>query len=312
MGLFEKKRCRDYYIWVDQFDESNPKTWKDVDINKAPMKDVYKKFKLEPNTIDFLGHAVALHTSDEYLDKPAIDTVKKCVLYQESMGKYGDSPFLYPVYGLGGLPESFSRLCAIHGGTYMLNTEVNEILFDGDKVSGVRCGEETARAPLIICDPSYVKEMGKTKVTGQVIRVICIMDHPLPNTGDSQSVQIILPQKQLKRNSDIYITMVSHAHAVCAEGLYIAIISTTVETENPEAEIEPALALLGDVLEKFVKVSDIHEPINNQQTENLYITKSYDATSHFQTSSLDVLEIYEKITGTKLDLNIQPDPDDDY
>ena len=50
-----------------------------------------------------------------------METIKKMSLYLESVGKYGDSPFLYPVYGLGGIPESFSRLCAIHGGTYMLN-----------------------------------------------------------------------------------------------------------------------------------------------------------------------------------------------
>ena len=51
-------------------------------------------------------------------------------LYLDSIGRYGDSPFLYPIYGLGGLPEAFSRLCAIHGGTYMLNTQVDEILKD--------------------------------------------------------------------------------------------------------------------------------------------------------------------------------------
>ena len=74
----------------------------------------------------------------------------------ESLGKYGDSPFLYPVYGLGGLPESFSRLCAIHGGTYMLNTKVDEILFNGDKVCGIKSGGESAKAPIVICDPTYV------------------------------------------------------------------------------------------------------------------------------------------------------------
>lgn len=40
---------------------------------------------------------------------------------------------------------------------------------------------------------------------------------------------------------DIYITMVSSAHAVCANGLRIAIISTTVETNDPENEIQPAI-----------------------------------------------------------------------
>jgi RAB protein geranylgeranyltransferase component A len=31
------------------------------------MIDVLKKFKLEENTIDFLGHAVALYRDDDYL-----------------------------------------------------------------------------------------------------------------------------------------------------------------------------------------------------------------------------------------------------
>lgn len=78
-------------------------------------------------------------------------------LYTESIGRYGDSPFLYPIYGLGGLPEAFSRLCAIHGGTYMLNTKVDEVTFGEDgKVTGIKVGNETATAPLVICDPSYV------------------------------------------------------------------------------------------------------------------------------------------------------------
>ena len=166
---------------------------------KQPMRDVFKKYSLEDNTIDFLGHAVALYRDDDYMEQPAIDCLKKTMLYMESLGKYGDSPFLYPVYGLGGLPESFSRLCAIHGGTYMLNTKVDEILFENGKVCGIRSGEEQARAPLIICDPSYVRDLKKTREAGKIIRAICILDHPIPNTNDSASCQIILPQKQLGR-----------------------------------------------------------------------------------------------------------------
>ena len=104
--------------------------------------------------------------------------------------------------------------------------------------------------------------------------------------------------------------MVSSGHAVCGRGLYIAIISTTVETEQPEQEIQPALELLGPLLEMFVNVSDLHEPTNNAAAESLYITKSYDATSHFESSSRDVLAIYETITGETLDLTIQP-PDEE-
>jgi Rab GDP dissociation inhibitor len=56
---------------------------------------------------------------------PAIKVIDKIKLYMDSMGRYGDSPFIYPIYGLGGIPEGFSRISAVNGGTFMLNTDVN-------------------------------------------------------------------------------------------------------------------------------------------------------------------------------------------
>ena len=44
---------------------------------------------------------------------------------------------------------------------------------------------------------------------------------------------------------------------------YIALVSTTVETSNPEAEIRPGLALLEPIYQKFVSVSDIYEPVED-------------------------------------------------
>lgn len=41
------------------------------------MSDVFAKFSLEENTIDFMGHAVALNHSDTYLYEPAINTIPK-------------------------------------------------------------------------------------------------------------------------------------------------------------------------------------------------------------------------------------------
>ena len=144
MGLFEKKRVIGLYNFLDSCESENPDSWKKLkmDIKTEPMSKVFKHFNLEAQTIDFMGHAVALYTNDNYLDEPALPTIEKMQLYLESTGRYGDSPFLYPIYGLGGLPEAFSRLCAIHGGTYMLNTPVDEILFGEDgKVTGIKSGD---------------------------------------------------------------------------------------------------------------------------------------------------------------------------
>ena len=120
-------------------------------------------------------------------------------MYVQSTGRYGQSPFLYPIYGLGGLPEAFSRLCAIHGGTYMLNTEVEDVTFGDDgKVNGIKSGDNIATAPIVICDPSYVKD-AHLKPVSRVIRATCILDHPIPDTNDATSTQIIIPAKQTGR-----------------------------------------------------------------------------------------------------------------
>jgi len=63
----------------------------------------------------------------------------------------------------------------------------------------------------------------------------------------------------------------------------------------------------------FVSVSTIHEPVSDDVSQSgLWITSSYDATSHFESASEEILQMYEKIVGEKLDLNIEPEDDEDY
>lgn len=63
------------------------------------------------------------------------------------------------------------------------------------QVVGVRSGDEVAQCKQVFCDPTYVPD--RVKKVGQVIRCICLMDHPIPNTADALSTQIIIPQKQV-------------------------------------------------------------------------------------------------------------------
>jgi Rab GDP dissociation inhibitor len=51
--------------------------------------------------------------------------------------------------------------------------------------------------------------------------------------------------------------------------------------------------------------------LEDGKSSNLWVTRSYDPSSHFEVASNEILEIYEKIVGEKLDLNIEPDEDED-
>uniref|UniRef100_A0A8C3G5D8 Rab GDP dissociation inhibitor n=1 Tax=Cyclopterus lumpus TaxID=8103 RepID=A0A8C3G5D8_CYCLU len=299
MGMFEKRRFRKFLVFVANFDENDPKTFEGVDPKITTMRDVYKKFDLGQDVIDFTGHALALYRTDDYLDVPCLETINRIKLYSESLARYGKSPYLYPLYGLGELPQGFARLSAIYGGTYMLNKPVDEIVMEDGHVIGVKSEGEVARCKQLICDPSYITD--RVRKAGQVIRVICVLSHPIKNTNDSNSCQIIIPQNQVNRNSDIYVCMISYAHNVAAQGKYIAIISTTVETSEPEAEIEPALELLEPIDQKFVAISDLYEPTDDGTDSQVFASRSYDATTHFETTCNDIKDIYKRMTGSDFD-----------
>ncbi|RDD43823.1 Rab GDP dissociation inhibitor beta [Trichoplax sp. H2] len=299
MGIFEKRRFRNFLIWAQSLNFQDPKTFQGVDPEKTTMTEVYKKFGLDSNTAAFTGHAIALYLDDGYLEKPCADAIKRIKLYYDSLSSYGKSPYLYPLYGLGEFPQGFARLSAVYGGTYMLDKPVEELVMENGAVVGVKSEGEVAKAKCVICDPSYCSD--KVKKVGQVVRAICILKHPVAKAGNSSSFQTIIPANQTDRKSDIYVCLLSNLNQVSAKDFYLGSVSTLVETNNPEAELKIGLDLLSPIEHKFISVKDIFEPTDDGKASKIFISKSYDATSHFETTCDDIVDMYFRITGSKFD-----------
>ncbi|KAH6690367.1 GDP dissociation inhibitor [Plectosphaerella plurivora] len=309
MGIFEKRRMKSFIEWVGTFNPKDPATHKGLDLNSATMKEFYDKFSLETGTRDFIGHAMALYTDDEYLNKPgaAPEALNRIRLYGNSVARYGKSPYIYPLYGLGELPQGFARLSAIYGGTYMLNTNIDEVLYEDGKVSGIKATmtgvdemKFETKAKTILADPSYFPN--KVKPVGQVLRAICILKHPLTGTNDADSAQIIIPQSQVGRKNDIYVACVSSAHNVCPKGYWVAIVSTIAETTaNHHLELQPGLDRLGKIEEQFMGPPiPIYEPLDDGTADHVFVSKSYDASSHFESTTDNVRNIYQRVAGEPL------------
>lgn len=300
MGFFEKRRMRNFLQFIADYKEEEPATHHSVDLDKTTMTELYYKYGLQHGTQEFIGHAMALYTNDNYLTKPVRETYDRIMLYVSSMARYGKSPYIYPLYGLGELPQGFARLSAIYGGTFMLDTPIEEFYWEDDKsFAGVKTKEGVAKAPIVIADPTYFPD--KVQSTGQkVIRAICILDHPIEHTHDADSAQIILPQKEVGRKNDIYIAVISSAHCICAKGYYVAIISTIIETDKPHLELEPAFKVLGPTKDVLMGIAELYEPKEDGSKDHIYISRSYDASSHFETTTDNVKDLYRRVTGHDL------------
>ena len=315
-SLKEKNHMRKILSYISKFEE-DPGSF---DLNVVTMRELYRHFKIGDEVADFMGHAMALWLDDDYLDRPALETCRRIHNYCYSVACFETSPYVYPLYGLGELPQAFARLSAIWGGTYMLRTPIDEILYNDDgTVKGIRSGDECAYCKWLIMDPTYFPDM--STVEGTVSRGIFILDGPIEecvkqlkskNGKIPTSAQIIINAKQASRKSDVYVTTQGSGHKVTPSSLVkpfcIGFVSATGEKDGPEKDLELGIEILkrAGIREQFIFRQDVQVPKPGYTAKNIFISKGYDATSHFETTVRDVLDMYKMITGKDIDLKAPP------
>jgi Rab GDP dissociation inhibitor len=54
---------------------------------------------------------------------------------------------------------------------------------------------------------------------------------------------------------------------------------------------------------RFVSVLDLFEPIDDGKKDNVFVTRSYDATSHFETVVDDLKDVYKRFSGEELSVD---------
>lgn len=79
MGFFEKRKFRNFLIFLQNYEKDKPSTWmRGKSLDQVSTKQLYEEYGLDNNTQAFTGHAMALHTDDDYLNQPAAATAEVC------------------------------------------------------------------------------------------------------------------------------------------------------------------------------------------------------------------------------------------
>lgn len=75
------------------------------DIENKTFLEYLKSKKLTSNLIHYVLYAIAGGTESMSCSAG----IKKCKMFLTSLGKYGNTPFLWSMYGCGELPQCFCR-----------------------------------------------------------------------------------------------------------------------------------------------------------------------------------------------------------
>lgn len=81
-----------------------------LDWNDKTFKEYLVHKGLTPNLVHYVLYAIAGGNNS----MPCLEGVKECKKFLMSLGRYGNSPFLWPMYGSGELPQCFCRYVKEH------------------------------------------------------------------------------------------------------------------------------------------------------------------------------------------------------
>lgn len=114
----------------------------------------YLEFLRENHLTEKLIHyiLIAIAMSDERT--PFRDGIERTKKFLTSIGRYGNTPFLFPMYGCGEIPQCFCRLCAVFGGIYCLHRTVDDITFteeaDGKVFESIQSNDQKITAKHLV------------------------------------------------------------------------------------------------------------------------------------------------------------------
>ncbi|XP_059051334.1 rab proteins geranylgeranyltransferase component A 2 [Achroia grisella] len=302
----------------NEFKDWNDKTFKEYLTHKG----------LTPNLIHYVLYAIAGGT-----DKmPCLEGVKECKKFLMSLGRYGNTPFLWPMYGSGELPQCFCRLCAVFGGVYCLNRPIDKVetkmVDEGKTVVSIESKSKTLNCDhLVIGINECPKELlaPEPAESCDISKAIFITNGTiLPSEKEPLSLLRFPPLSE--KDNAVTVLEVGAATGSCPKGLFVVYFITNKVTDA-ESDLRPYAEKIFDmsggdqtsISDKpkclwslFYNAADGGGVSSAAASDagGVYVCAGPDAGLDFDRAVLQAEEIFKKICPGEEFLPRAPDPEE--
>uniref|UniRef100_A0A669PHY0 Rab proteins geranylgeranyltransferase component A n=1 Tax=Phasianus colchicus TaxID=9054 RepID=A0A669PHY0_PHACC len=219
-----------------------------------------KTRKLTPSLQHFILHSIAMVSENDCNTLEGLQATRK---FLQCLGRYGNTPFLFPLYGQGEIPQCFCRMCAVFGGIYCLRHSVQCLVVD--KESG-RCKAvvdhfgQRISASYFIVEDSYLSESVCVNVCyRQLSRAVLITDQSVLKTDSEQQVSILtVPPVDLGQPAVCVIELCSST-MTCMKDTYLVHL-TCPSTKTAREDLEPVVQKLFSLNAETEKGEELEKP----------------------------------------------------
>ncbi|XP_078067793.1 rab proteins geranylgeranyltransferase component A 1 [Mustelus asterias] len=239
LTMVEKRMLMKFLTFCLDF-EQHPDEY--IDFKDGGFSDYLKTKKLTANLQHFILHSIAMVSETA----PTTEGLKATQHFLQSLGRYGNTPFLFPLYGVGEIPQCFCRMSAVFGGTYCLRHSVQCLVVD----------RETARCKAVIdsnghrisCEHfivnhNYLPEKHTKNLKYRYIsRGVLITDSSVLKSNSEQISILTVPAVE-KDQPSVRIIELCPSSNTCPQGTYLVHL-TCLSNGTAKEDLEPVVSTL--------------------------------------------------------------------
>lgn len=257
LTMVEKRMLMKFLTFCMEYEE-HPDEYKAYE--ETTFSEYLKTQKLTPNLQYFVLHSIAM-TSET--TSHTVDGLKATKNFLHCLGRYGNTPFLFPLYGQGELPQCFCRMCAVFGGIYCLRHSVQCLVVDKEsrkcKAMIDQFGQRIISKHFVIED-SYLSENTCSRVQyRQISRAVLITDGSVLKTESDQQVSIMTVPAEEPGSFAVRVIELCSSTMTCMKGTYLVHL-TCVSSKTAREDLEPV-------------VQKLFTPYTEMEAENEHIEK---------------------------------------
>lgn len=157
--------------------------------------------------------------------------------FLESVGRYGDSPFLWTLYGSGELPQCFCRLCAVFGGIYCLDRQVDGFILANGRIVAVVTNGQRIDCNYVIANYAYIpQKYVDGSSTKRLNRAILISEGSVLPDPEKEHITL-LNLTNLEKSTCPYLLEVGYEGCAAPKGKYVVHITTARSAANDASSI---------------------------------------------------------------------------
>ncbi|XP_034964383.2 rab proteins geranylgeranyltransferase component A 2-like [Zootoca vivipara] len=208
------------------------------------FSDYLKTQKLTPNLQHFILHSIAMVSE---ADCYTIDGLKVTQKFLQCLGRYGNTPFLFPLYGQGEIPQCFCRMCAVFGGVYCLRHPVQCLVVDKEtrrcKAVIDHFGQRISASYFVVEDSYFSEETCANVSYRQISRAVLITDRSILKASSDQQISILTVPPMEAGQSAVCLIELCSSTMTCMKNTYLVHL-TCSSIKTAKEDLEPVVGQL--------------------------------------------------------------------